>query len=698
MSDVSVSQRVLRRARELSAALAAAEGGRALGPDGLPVLAWDDPTQQRAGEALRNGGPPDQPRPRRPITDWATAKHESRFQFERYRFILLTPLAAGFAASRDEQYAQAARDYVEEHLSAYGPPDYDDALNLAIRLCQAGQQGWIGTLPHFLASGAYDEPFVERVVEEARRQVEWLRGRLARTANVRLFQANCLLWCGLRLDWLAEAAEWRALAVRMLNDAFRRMIHPDGSNVERDPHYVGVYTAVFGSAVTWARAFPELGLSVEAERVARLFDYAVAGTKPSGFECGLHDSVSAWTGTRPNAAMQRRDEFRRRVGLPQELPPPCRLYADAGQAFLRSGWDADAVYLTFDATREGTAHSHLSRNSVTLHAYGRSLLIDPGFLTYHMGHLGGDELDNVAGPYGKGTRAHNTLNLNGWNQAMVSPEFARHWGATGCDAVVSRYAGGYWPGRYGWWFFEGLGTGLAAVHDRILFWMHDRAAVVIDYLMRWHEPTAPGRHDRPALEANWQFCPGPVAVDAAARRVVTGHDDANVLMLLPLLPAGTAMTLHEGRREPFRGWIGNPDRDHTYLPAPQLSLTADPMPEYAACLVTVLVPFRGREAPRVSAEAAAPADASGQTLRPGRLEIAWGDGSRDAVWWTPALEYALGEVDGLDTDGSLLHVRRDVGGRVIGGAAVDATYCKPFARGEAAGGCLTWSTAEGHDG
>ena len=678
MPPDNVIARVRAAHDQLAAALAAAGLATRAGKEEFSDLAWDTAMQGRAEQARYNGGTAAAPRSRHGITRWSEGTGQTRWDFDRMRFIALTPLAAAWRHTGEPDYALAARDYIEGWLQSHPRPQDDDRLNTAIRINLHGPQGWLGTLPYFLDSRAFDEPFVTRLIETARRDLEWMRAAPAHTANVRLFQADALLWAGLRLPFVPEAATWRQWGVRMLNDASHRMIAPDGSNVERDPHYVGVYTAIYGAAPRWATAFPELGLQVTVEPVARLFDYAACGTKPNGYEVGLHDSVSAWEGRRDNAALAARADFRRAHGLPAMPPPTAAFFPHAGQAFLRTGWDEDAVMLTFDATREASAHNHLGANSLQVHAYGRTLLPDPGFLTYHMGHAGGTARDNLAGPYGKSTRAHNTLNLNGWNQFMISPEWARHWHTDGLDVVAARYNGGYWPGRYGWWFFEGAGHGLAATHERLVVWLHDRAAVVVDFLMRWDETThGDAPHQHPAVEANWQFCPGPVTVDPTARRVHTGHADANVLLLFPVVPAGTVLSLHEGEETPFRGWVGNPTRDHSYLPAPQLALTAAPMPDYYGHFVTVIVPYRGTTVPTVAATAT-PTAGPGAT-QPGHCQLRWADGSTDELWWMHALGGAIMQQGETQTDAALLHLRHDAAGHFLRGAAVGGTYCAPFA-------------------
>ncbi|MCB9781114.1 MAG: heparinase II/III family protein [Alphaproteobacteria bacterium] len=65
-------------------------------------------------------------------------------------------------------------------------------------------------------------------------------------------------------------------------------------------------------------------------------------------------------------------------------PPPWtdRLFPDGGEVMLRSGWDADALWLSFLAEQgpaRKTLHDHVDGLSFSLAAYGEYLLIDTGY-------------------------------------------------------------------------------------------------------------------------------------------------------------------------------------------------------------------------------------------------------------------------------------------------------------------------------
>jgi len=241
--------------------------------------------------------------------------------------------------------------------------------------------------------------------------------------------------------------------------------------------------------------------------------------------------------------------------------------------------------------------------------------------------------------------------------------------------VASSYSGGYWPGRFGWWFDRALGQGFAAIHQRTLVWIKDRAAIVIDNLCSWDEETR-GDHAVPSLELNWTLAPAPVHLDPENHRAWTEHPEANLLLIFPRMPENTTMSVHVGENEPMRGWAGTPDRSFVNHPAvPHLTLESKPWKEMMGSYVSVLVPFAGTVRPEVTARVTPPVHAGD----PWCLELSWGDGSRDTLYWSEitaahdGTTKMLGTLDDFDTDASILWLRRDAAGTPTDGAALDGT-------------------------
>ena len=580
---------------------------------------------------------------------------------------LLRMAASGWRATRDPRYSGILRSrFVAEILDAETANFAKPSLTQGVLL-----QTWLSVLGWVMDAEDFPVPYADRLLTGVARLADRLAGRICPASmNWRVADAANLLKAGLLLDALPQSAAWRTLAVRILNDAVNRQINADGSHRERNPHYHVWMTQELTVLWRMARALPQLDLRIPPERVAAMWDYALFCNRPNGTENGLHDSRGWFEGGRPDRERADRAAFLKEAGLPTALPPPNGWFPAAGQALLRDSWDADAVYVTFDASRWGEGHCHYSRNALQVHAYGRTLLADPGVFEY---------ADSPLGNYGRSTRAHSTLNLNGWNQAQTNPGFTAYRHAEGYDLVWSDYEGTFHPGPSSMVNGGELGRGIWVSHHRCLLWIHGKAIVVIDSFVR-----VPDRGETPEtapfLESNWQLGPGPASWDPMARRLVTGHPDANLLMLFPAVPEGTRGVMHAGESDPPRGFVANlfqdfgedmPNRGRP-LSAPQLCLSLTPMSGGRAEFVSVLVPFRGGTPPGVQATAR-PAT----LVEPGSLELEWADGRRDSLAWNYRLDLGLGERAGYDTDASLVHVAAD-GAGVPHGLALDATYLRPY--------------------
>ena len=591
--------------------------------------------------------------------DWSAPQHKHQeWPAQLNRFFQLPSLATAYACTRDEKYAQAAHDYVAGWIAAHPSREgwtiarYDNTLNLSIRVDQ-----WLVSLPRLMESPSFDDSLVDEMVRSICAQHAFLMEHLTGWGNWRIAQADSLLSAGIRLDGLPDAERWRTAGVRLLNDAFHRQVLPDGAHIERNPGYHTWMAHVFASYWHLGKAMPELGLTMQADAIARMYDYGVAVRLPNGSYNNMHDSLGARTGRGENDAIPARKAFRKEAGLPEVPPPTSQFFPHAGQALMRDGWGEDATYVTFDATTWGGGHCHLSRNAVQLHAFGRTLVLDPGYFTY--------ETSDPFMRHGRSTRAHNTLSLNGWNQSEADPE-NRFACAPGYDLVEATYDGSYWPSVQMWGRTSESAPGIYAEHYRAVLWVHGRCVVVIDGLAC---PSA--GQDKPSLENNWQLCEGPVETDPSGEWAATHNDDANVLLLFPLKLPGMKLSVHEGEANPLRGWLPGEGK---YVPAPQVSLALAQHTARYSDLATVLIPFKGPKRPKVSAQA--------RGLYPGgvgTLSLRWEDGSTDDVYWTGGLAMMVGRQEGFETDAGLVHLQRDARGRLVRGFVGHGTFIEPWA-------------------
>ena len=107
-------------------------------------------------------------------------------------------------------------------------------------------------------------------------------------------------------------------------------------------------------------------------------------------------------------------------------------YPAAGYFIQRSGWHRPDSHLTFDCGGLGSlggGHGHADALSLTLHAHGEDLLIDPGTFVYNGSR---DWRDSF-----RSTWAHNTVVVDGKDQAKSAGTFK--WESQSLSRVVQEF-------------------------------------------------------------------------------------------------------------------------------------------------------------------------------------------------------------------------------------------------------------------
>ena len=256
--------------------------------------------------------------------------------------------------------------------------------------------------------------------------------------------------------WFEESAAWMNLAGRSLEKEIRRQYYPSGVNREQAfGYHVFATELLLLAAVEGERAgrpFSE-GYRDGLRRavVAAAAQTARAGcSRPTGTPTtGSPSAIPAAPGWLSNGSSRRR---RQRSGestaapVPRPMPgspphssrqacaphtavprvpgsagatPRTRSFRDAGLFVMTSVVDDEAVVVLADAGELGylsiAAHGHADSLSFTLAVGDEQLLVDPGTFTYHY--------EPEARAYFRGTRAHNTVCVDGEDQSQAGGPF-----------------------------------------------------------------------------------------------------------------------------------------------------------------------------------------------------------------------------------------------------------------------------------
>ena len=210
-----------------------------------------------------------------------------------------------------------------------------------------------------------------------------------------------------------DAPEWKAYALKRLQDEFSRQVYPDGFQYELSTGYHGVvvhnYLGVF-------ELYEQLGLEKPEfirKGLEKMFETYVRISTPSAGTPAINDgsnaNVARWCRTATKLYPQRAD-FRWFATEGKEGAPPDYLstvFPWAGAVVFRTSWAKDAVWGYMDASPFGRGHQHEDKLNFLLTAYGKVMLTEGGNYMY-------DSSD--CRKYVLSTRAHNTVRIDGFEQ------------------------------------------------------------------------------------------------------------------------------------------------------------------------------------------------------------------------------------------------------------------------------------------
>lgn len=279
-----------------------------------------------------------------------------------------------------------------------------------------------------------------------------------------LGEGVALFAIGLLAPEIADASRWQARGWEIVLRQARDQVRPDGFHFEQSVHY-HVYALNFFRFARDLAARNDVAVPPSFEAVVDRMAKALAAISQAGAAPNFGD-----------------DDGGRLFGYPDSVPAAssCSSIAlpDAGiYAMTSSG-----SQLLIDAGPQGAftaGHGHADALSIQLIVKGRPVLIDPGTFCYVC-----PERDRF-----RGTAAHNTVQIDGRDQARPNGPFA--WTAMP-ETVVDR-----WHTSKEFDYFTGHHNGYQPViHQRSVFGRKDKLWLIRDLVQ------GPGRH---RVDVNWHF-------------------------------------------------------------------------------------------------------------------------------------------------------------------------------------------------
>jgi hypothetical protein len=415
-----------------------------------------------------------------------------------------------------------------------------------------------------------------------------------------LGEAVALLWIGTFCPQLSSAVRWRGKGWRIVLEESERQVRDDGMHFEQSLYY-HVYALDFFLHARLAAVHNGWNTPADFDRILEKMLGVLAAVSQAGppQDFGDDDGGRVFNPRRNRAehltdplaigaTIFQRDEIKTAATLTEEAVwllgeqaastlcrkphPPPQLQSKSFKAsgiYLMASSQPCSQQIVIDAGPQGTGrsgHGHADALSVTLSLDGRAWLVDPGTFCYISA--------NNERELFRGTGAHNTLRIDGQDQAVPVGPFA--WSS------IPKVRADQWMTGATFSLFAGSHTGYCrlpdpVVHRRLIFHLHGSFWLVRDVA------EAKNLHQ---LELNWHFTPDLTVFPSGNTFIVAPSQGPQAatgqlrLALLSLEGTGWAGELISGEFSPAYG-----RKD----PAPVVRLSANV--KLPADFATLIVPM-----------------------------------------------------------------------------------------------------------
>ncbi|MFC8421232.1 alginate lyase family protein [Streptomyces sp. NPDC057236] len=490
--------------------------------------------------------------------------------WEPSRHQYLTRLAAAYAVTGDERYAERVAEHLRSWWAANAPlrgVHWVSGIELGIRLLswvwiRRLLDGWPGAAALF-----EDNPVARNQIWHHQRWLAAFPSRGSSANNHVIAEAAGQSAAACAFGWFPESARWRAEALRSLDRHLRANTFLSGLNRELATEYHGLVLELGLAAVAEADA---AGVPVPAtvrlvllrmtDALAAVVDNRLrpprqgdaddghglvvdgAGTDRWGSLLATGDAVFGrldwWpevTGTdvrTPLLAALVRPYAEKGTARPASRPAH---FADAGMTVLRG---PEEIWCRCDGGPHGflsiAAHAHADALSVEVRHDGVDVLADPGTYCYH----GQPEWRR----YFRSTLGHNTLQLDGGDQSVSGGPFL--WTRHARSRVLAVDTSGTLDGGTVSWCAEHDGYRPSVHRRRVELTSVTRELRVVD------EVRGPRREVRLAFHLGPEITADLVGNRAVLTWTRDGEDRSAVLDL----PGRLSWRAHRGETEPPLGW------------------------------------------------------------------------------------------------------------------------------------------------
>jgi heparan-sulfate lyase len=497
-----------------------------------------------------------------------------------YRFYWAIPLAEAYKATRDEKYAQTfvelSTDWITKHpleKREKTHPVYSTWRGFAWLDIQTGIRATnlCRTFKYLVNANSFTPEFLGIFLATMYdHQVKTEKIPMNQIHNKAIFEQRGFVNVAFTFPEFKESKRWMELALKMTEENLLAQTTTDGVQREWSGGY---HNGVLRDAVEIMQRMNSIEVSVSKkyrERVKKMYDYVFAISTPDlGFPM-FGDASRPLPKSNDRSTFPHYDvlieaseilkdpKYSALAKLDLAHLPKQKSYAfpEAGMYVMRNKWEPDQIYFALHCSPPAiSSHDQPDNGTFELYAYGKWLMTDTGFYTY--GH------DPKGRAWHRQTSVHQTLTLDGKDSKVDAKHLIWH-SSDDCDAVAVENKS-----------YDNL------LHRRTVWFVDKTFFVLLDEVIGNAEGD---------LDLHFQLALGDATINSELKRVTTNFDDTNLFIWTdPNAPVSI---------EKEEGWFA-----WQYgFRKPRIAFRFRNNEKSPTKFLTLLVPYKGKEIPDVSAE------------------------------------------------------------------------------------------------
>lgn len=353
-------------------------------------------------------------------------------------------LGTVYLATGDEKYAKEwifqVEDYIKKNKQGANADDKEfawKAFVVSFRL-----NNWAKFFNQFINSPHFTSAFLMDFLKSYNQQAEYVINNYTDIGNHRLYEAEHLLLAGTSFPEFAKANSWRKSGVDVLNTEITKQVYDDGMQFELSPGYHIGTIGTFLRALKLAKdagienEFPKSYRDLVEKMVLAVpkftfpdYTFPLYGNSFLTAKSAMLKNYQSWSQVFPE---NKEIAYFATAGKSGERPSYLSsALKNAGFYAFRNGWDMQSTVMQIKAGPPAEFHSHPDNGNFVLWVKGRDFTPDAGSFVYANV---GDQENNKRDWY-RSTKAHQTLTLN--NQTLTNNAKLTKWQPQGDVQVLS---------------------------------------------------------------------------------------------------------------------------------------------------------------------------------------------------------------------------------------------------------------------